>query len=102
MQRVKTYVEGDGAPAGKYRVSIIAPTAAGTSKKDQPVETGQSSGAAVKVPPEIATKYSNVDTAGIEITVNPGENNLEPFELSGNSGRGAHASSISSPAATKN
>jgi len=98
---IKTYVDGDGAPPGKYRVSIQAPTAGGTSKKDQAVVAP--SGPGVNVPAAIAAKYANVDTAGIEITVQPGENNLEPFELSAAGARGAQAAStISSPAATKN
>jgi hypothetical protein len=101
---IKTYVDGDGAPPGKYRVSIIAPAAAGTSKKDRPVETEPSSVQTVKVPAEIAAKYANVETAGIEITVQPGENVFEPFELAAAGGRGANAtSSIStSSASSKN
>jgi hypothetical protein len=78
---IKTYVEGDGAPPGKYRVSIIAPiNGQGVSKKDRPVEA-QVSAPVVGVPPEIAKKYANVDTSGIEVTIRSGENNLEPFEL---------------------
>jgi hypothetical protein len=89
--QLKTYVTGDGAPPGKYRVSIIAPSSVGTSKKDQPVDAKTPAGPAVRVPPEIAKKYANVDTAGIEVNIHEGENNLEPFVLTLASGSGAHA-----------
>jgi hypothetical protein len=80
---IKTYVTGDGAPPGKYRVSIIAPmgpppTSSKDRKADEVVATG---GAAVNVPPAIVKKYANVDTAGIEVEVQEGQNDLEPFEL---------------------
>jgi hypothetical protein len=77
---VKTYVTGDGAPPGKYRVSIIAP--AGRAPKGTKDGPGDGAGqATVGVPLSIVKKYANVDTAGIEIEVKEGENNLEPFEL---------------------
>jgi hypothetical protein len=76
---VKTYVTGDGAPPGKYRVSIIAPAdGLPTRRKGQPTEA---SGSPVRIPPAIIQKYRNVDTAGIEVEIHEGENNLEPFEL---------------------
>jgi hypothetical protein len=99
--QITTYVDGDGAPPGKYRVSIIAPASEGTSKKDKPVEVG-SSAPAVRVSPAVAAKYANVDTSGIEVTIAKGENNLEPFVLSMGTGRGpqsaasGNTSSISS------
>jgi hypothetical protein len=100
---IKTYVDGDGAPPGKYRVSIMAPAAGGTSKKDQPAETQAASAPGVKVPAAIAAKFANVETAGLEIEVNAGENNLPPFELSAGSG-GTRATTSITPAAasTKN
>ncbi len=61
---LKTYVDGDGAPLGKYRVSIVAIAA----------PSGP-------IPPDINKKYSSVDTAGIEVTVQAGDNNLPPFDL---------------------
>jgi hypothetical protein len=75
---IKTYRTGDGAAPGKYRVSIIAP-AAGGSDKDRPDIVP--AGTAVAVPPRVVQKYANVDTAGIEVEIQDGENNLEPFEL---------------------
>jgi hypothetical protein len=78
---IKTYVEGDGAPPGKYRVSIIAPAGGpGGSMKDRPADA-PAIASGVGVPPAIAKKYANVDTAGIEVTIEEGENNLEPFVL---------------------
>jgi hypothetical protein len=92
----KTYVDGDGVPPGKYRVSIMAPSAGGESKKDKPVDVAASSGPGVRVPAAIAAKYSNVDTAGIEVEIHPGENNLEPFELTMGTGRATQAVSTTS------
>jgi hypothetical protein len=93
---VITYVEGDGVPPGKYRVSIMAPTAGGESKKDRPVEVAAPSGPAVRVPAAIAAKYANADTAGIEVTIHEGENNLEPFELTMGTGPAPQAASTTS------
>ena len=80
---LKTYTEGDGAPPGKYRVSIMTVSARGSkgTKDRRAGEAEVSSGSAVGVPAEIAKKYGNVDTAGIQVTVEDGENNLEPFVL---------------------
>ncbi|HEX3598593.1 MAG TPA: hypothetical protein VHU84_00545 [Lacipirellulaceae bacterium] len=66
---LKTYVDGDGAPLGKYRVSIIA--------------VATPSGA---MPAEISKKYGSVETAGIEVDVKPGENSLPPFDLKAGTG----------------
>ena len=80
---IKTYIDGDGAPPGKYRVSIIAPAGPPPrSTKDRPADAQISaSGSTVRVPPAIVRKYANVDTAGIEVNIEDGENNLEPFVL---------------------
>jgi hypothetical protein len=75
---IKTYKTGDGAAPGKYRVSIIAP-AGGGGDKDRPEIVP--AGRAVAVPPRVVRKYANVDTAGLEVEIQDGENNLEPFEL---------------------
>ncbi len=81
---LKTYVDGDGAPLGKYRVSVIAVSSAPASRpqKDKPAGAAASGSAlAVMIPPEVTKKYGNVETSGIEVTVHDGENNLEPFAL---------------------
>jgi hypothetical protein len=83
--QLKTYVDNDGAPLGTYRVSIIA--GAGKTEDERgaaPPEAGQAPAPPARgprVPPEIAQKYRNVDTAGIQVTVKEGENILEPFAL---------------------
>jgi hypothetical protein len=81
--QLKTYVDGDGAPPGDYRVSIIARSSPGGRRpaKDAPVGEQPTVGAAVRIPPEISNKYGNVDTSGIQVTVHEGENDLEPFVL---------------------
>ncbi len=81
---LKTYVDGDGAPPGKYRVSIVAASSGNTGgvTKDQPAgDNGLPTGQGVAIPPAVTQKYQNVDTAGIEVTIHEGENNLEPFVL---------------------
>jgi hypothetical protein len=81
---VKTYVEGDGAPTGEYRVSIIAasmPVQKGPTK-DQASGAADSPATGVQIPPAVTQKFGNVDTAGIRVQVQEGENNLDPFELS--------------------
>lgn len=90
---IKTYVIGDGAPPGKYRVSIIAPSGPPPrGSKDRPAgEETSVPATAVRIPPAIVRKYGNVDTAGIEVNVQEGENNLEPFVLTMSSGPGARA-----------
>jgi hypothetical protein len=79
---IKTYTDGDGAPPGKYRVSVIVPRALPTGTKDRKADAPIApSGTTVNVPPGIVKKYANVDTAGIEVEIQDGENNLAPFEL---------------------
>ena len=79
---VKTYVDGDGAPPGKYRVSIIAPSGPPPrSSKDRPADAPIITGPVVNIPPAIIRKYANVDTAGIEVEIHQGANNLDPFVL---------------------
>lgn len=79
---LKTYVSGDGAPFGKYRVIIIAPANGGAAKrgKEDPINM-VSAAPGVNIPPAIVNKYKAADTSGIEVTVVEGENNLPPFAL---------------------
>jgi hypothetical protein len=81
---LKTYVDGDGAPPGTYRVSIVA--ASGGPAVDRGAATsagGQESAlsSSVRIPPQITEKYRSVDSSGIQVTIHDGENNLEPFAL---------------------
>jgi hypothetical protein len=72
---LKTYVTGDGAPAGDYRVGVIAVMGSDReSAKGSPTKL-------VALPRLLVQKYANQETSGIEVTVEPGENNLKPFEL---------------------
>jgi hypothetical protein len=80
---IKTYVDDDGAPAGKYRVCIVASSAGSSGRgKDHPAESTPSSATAVAIPIVVLKRFGNAETSGIEVTVREGENKLEPFELS--------------------
>lgn len=79
---LKTYVDGDGAPPGKYRVSIVAHGGTAASRgKDAPAGAAPTSGPSVAIPENISKKYGSADTSGLEVTIQNGENNLPPFEL---------------------
>jgi hypothetical protein len=84
--QMKTYVDGDGAPPGRYRVSIIAASSAGSGGSGRRIKDGMGQtapgGRRVQIPPAVTEKFANVDSAGIEVTIEEGENNLSPFELS--------------------
>jgi hypothetical protein len=81
--QLKTYVDGDGAPPGDYRVSIVArSTAPGNRPRQDARETEKATtGRAINIPAEVSKKYANVETSGIAVTVHEGENTLEPFVL---------------------
>ncbi len=72
---LKTYVTGDGAPPGEYEVGIIA--VAGSDRDSAPDPQSNSR----TLPRDLVHKYANHETSGIKITVEPGENDLEPFVL---------------------
>jgi hypothetical protein len=80
---LKTYIKGDGAPPGKYRVSIVAVAGAAAAASGHDPPQGNPSGpkTAVAIPQEVVKKYGNVDTAGLQVTVQDGENDLAPFTL---------------------
>jgi hypothetical protein len=61
-----TKKDGDGATAGDYRVRIEPP--ADLVGKNAPK-------------PGFPTKYADVDSSGIEVTIRPEPNRLEPFRL---------------------
>ena len=98
---VKTYVDGDGAPLGKYRVSIMLSSAPNsTSSKDKRGEAEVTPGQTVSIPPALSQKYAKVETAGIEVTIDEGENVRPPFELTMGNGPGAQAATDRSPNST--
>jgi hypothetical protein len=81
---LETYADGDGAPLGAYRVSIVAvsnTTAPKFQKDRRPGEASTISAPAIAIPPEVTKKYGSVDSSGIQVTVHDGENNLDPFSL---------------------
>jgi hypothetical protein len=81
---LETYADGDGAPLGAYRVSVVATSSAPATGFQKDRRTGGPSVAAapaLAIPPEVTKKYGSADTSGIQVTVHDGENNLEPFSL---------------------
>lgn len=80
--KLKTYLDGDGAPPGTYRVRIVVVPSgpAGRPGKDDPATSGAGA-PAVNVPADMIKKYSDDKTSGIEVTVQAGDNELPPFEL---------------------
>lgn len=81
---MKTYVDGDGAPPGKYRVSIIGivgRSGGGVGKDNPGGESANGPNQGLIIPADIVKKFGDAETSGIEVTVQPGENKLQPFEL---------------------
>jgi|1185.fasta_scaffold37497_2 hypothetical protein len=100
---IMTYKEGDGAPPGNYRVMILIAGAPSKSSKDRAAgEPEHPVSQNPNVPMAVIEKYGNLETSGINVTVENGENNLAPFVLTMGTGRGtvsaasSNASSISS------
>lgn len=80
--QVKTYVTGDGAPPGEYRVSIVAgSTGSAGPTKDAAPEAASTPAPGITIPPAITQKYGNVETAAITVQIQDGDNKLEPFQL---------------------
>lgn len=76
--------QGDGAPAGEYKVRIEPDLGPGTSAaKPKP-------GAKLPFP----NAYADEDSSGLKVTVKSGENTIEPFKLSAK-----NVSAIAAPAA---
>ena len=76
MYRLDTYGKGDGAPAGKYAITVTAP--------DRTVKTMS--------PPNLLPKeFSSPDTSGLEVEVANGANNVPPIDLGGTPDEGAEA-----------
>jgi len=69
--RLTSYEEGDGAPAGTYRVTVqwFDPIPPGVHKESySPVD-------------RLRDKYATPDKSNIKVTVAEGENQMTPFEL---------------------
>lgn len=66
---VSTYKEGDGAPAGKYKVTLVRN------------EVAVSRDTLVAKPNDLPTKVSRRDTTDIEVEIVAGTNSLPKIEL---------------------
>jgi hypothetical protein len=67
-----TYSSGDGAPAGKYVVTITGAMEADTRSYEE-----ASAGKGTPPKPLIDQKYSNRDTSGLTAEVTSGKNNID-------------------------
>ena len=79
---------GDGAPAGKY---AVADPVADEGRGRRRAEAGpEEEGAAVRrhptsprlIPDRLEGRYMNAEKSPFRVEVKPGENNLEPFDVS--------------------
>jgi hypothetical protein len=66
--QLTTYDQGDGAPAGKYQVTVEWRRLA-TINDDRPPANS------------LPARYARPDSSGLLATIAPGENVLPPFEL---------------------
>ena len=64
----------DGAPAGDYAVALVA-----SGRSDSVDFFGKGAPKAVANP--IGDRYADAQTSGLKVTVKPGSNELEPFDL---------------------
>ena len=70
-----TYATGDGAPAGEYWVGIDSPNA------PPPSDDGSDQADRNRKGPSIPLRYNVPQKSGIEVTIKPETNVLEPFKL---------------------
>src|SRR5262245_46630814 len=68
--KLTTFTEGDGAPAGEYRVTVSWYLATRTSPTEDPVPVNR-----------LPEKYGRPESSGLRATVGPGDNAVEPFRL---------------------
>ena len=66
---VWTYEPGDGAPAGRYKVTLVR-NAVGLSK-----------GAVVAKPNDLPSKYERLESTDLQVTISEGENCLPAISL---------------------
>jgi hypothetical protein len=71
-----TYRDGDGAPAGDYRVTIEWPAEDPRNPSDPNDPESEPSG-----PDRLRGRYANPDTSGLQATVDTRKNQLDPFEI---------------------
>jgi hypothetical protein len=68
-----TYVTGDGAPAGEWKVAVAFAVQAVDEGSDQ----------AAKLPFQVPPQYQRKESTPLTASVKPGANALEPFKLEG-------------------
>ncbi len=68
--KLTTFKEGDGAPAGEYRVTVVWYLATRQSAQEDPVPVNY-------LPP----RYASAETSPLRATVGKGTNTIEPFRL---------------------
>ena len=68
-----TYLKGDGAPAGEYRVAVAFAVEAVEDGSDQ----------TKRLAAQVPVKYHRADTSGITVVVKPEPNALDPIRLEG-------------------
>lgn len=68
--RLTTFAEGDGAPAGEYRVTVVWFLAKRASATEDPIPVNQ-----------LPARYGNPETSQLKATVTKGPNTLEAFRL---------------------
>lgn len=82
---LKTYITGDGAPAGEYEVIVIAPSRSGPApvSREDPNALDEEAQATSgnRISQSLRQKYADAKTSGITVTVKPGENELKAFVL---------------------
>jgi hypothetical protein len=78
---VFSYTAGDGAPAGKYAVTVIGRTKPLKSPKPgaQPKKRKGKVKPVTRIP--LPARYADLKTSGLRVEVHEGENDLKPFEL---------------------
>lgn len=87
--RLTCFGAREGAPAGKYRITIVLPEAVLPAEPTTEASDGDSAPSGAVVDPESApsprdllkARYADPATSGLEATVVEGDNNLPAFDL---------------------
>ena len=74
--QLTTYVAGDGAPAGEYKVTVTCPGPAPEMDPDHPDPE-----MAIMGPDRLNGRYRDAGVSPLRVTVVKGTNNLKPFDL---------------------
>jgi hypothetical protein len=71
--KLMTYFDGDGAPAGEWKVAVAFAVVAADDGADQ----------SKKLVFQVPVEYQKKDTTPLNVSIKPETNTLEPFKLSG-------------------